>query len=559
MTINTLYELARNSVEKFASKVAFSMFEGDDVTYAEVGRRIEKVQEILTCAGLHAGDKVALLSSNMPNWGVCYFAVTSAGMVAVPILPDFSGEELDMIIAHSEAKALLVSDRLFTKLSKQTIERLNVVVRTKNLGVIAQRVKGEGSMAVPKPDDLAVIIYTSGTTSKPKGVMLTHAALCAQVGISSSIFPVLPDDVFLSVLPLSHTYECSIGMIYPFSMGARVVYLDRPPTASALMPALRAVRPSVMLIVPLIIEKIYRHQVLAKFNSNGFWRTLYKVGFMRRYLHRVAGKKLLKLFGGRLRFLGIGGAKLDGGAEKFLLEAKVPYAIGYGLTETAPLLAGAAPSQVRLGSTGPQAPGVQLRLENINPDTRQGEVVALTPSVMLGYFKNPEATKEVFTDDGWFHTGDLGEFDKDGWLYIKGRLKNMIVGPGGENIYPEDIETVLNSHVYIADSIVTEQEGRLVALVHFNRDEIEAMVDNWREEWETQKEAWEAKTEQLKKEIMDFVNAKVNRFSRISEVVEEKDDFAKTPTHKIKRFLYNRKKDDDKQQREQPDGEPETK
>ena len=559
MTINTLYELARNSVEKFASKVAFSMFESDDVTYAEVGRRIEKVQEILTGAGLRAGDKVALLSSNMPNWGVCYFAVTSAGMVAVPILPDFSGEELDMIIAHSEAKALLVSDRLFTKLSKQTIERLNVVVRTKNLGVIAQRVRGEGTMAVPKPDDLAVIIYTSGTTSKPKGVMLTHAALCAQVGISSGIFPVLPDDVFLSVLPLSHTYECSIGMIYPFSMGARVVYLDRPPTASALMPALRAVRPSVMLIVPLIIEKIYRHQVLAKFNSNGFWRTLYKVGFLRRYLHRVAGKKLLKLFGGRLRFLGIGGAKLDGGAEKFLLEAKVPYAIGYGLTETAPLLAGAAPSQVRLGSTGPQAPGVQLRLENINPDTRQGEVVALTPSVMLGYFKNPEATKEVFTDDGWFRTGDLGEFDKDGWLYIKGRLKNMIVGPGGENIYPEDIETVLNSHVYIADSIVTEQEGRLVALVHFNRDEIEAMIDNWREEWETKKEAWEAKTEQLKKEIMDFVNAKVNRFSRISEVVEEKDDFAKTPTHKIKRFLYNRSKDNDKPQREQPAGKPETK
>ena len=341
MTINTLYELARNSVEKFASKVAFSMFEGDDVTYAEVGRRIAKVQEILTGAGLQAGDKVALLSSNMPNWGVCYFAVTSAGMIAVPILPDFSGEELDMIIEHSEARALLVSDKLFTKLSKETIGRLNVVVRTKNLGVIAQQVHAQGSTAVPKPDDLAVIIYTSGTTSKPKGVMLTHSALCAQVGISSSIFPVQPDDVFLSVLPLSHTYECSIGMIYPFSMGAQVVYLDRPPTASALMPALRAVRPSVMLIVPLIIEKIYRLQVLAKFKSTGFWRTLYKIGFMRRYLHRVAGKKLLKLFGGRLRFLGIGGAKLDGDAEKFLLEAKVPYAIGYGLTETAPLLAGA--------------------------------------------------------------------------------------------------------------------------------------------------------------------------------------------------------------------------
>ena len=535
MTINTLYELVRNSVEKFASKVAFSMYEGDDVTYAEVDRRIARVQEILTGAGLRAGDKVALLSSNMPNWGISYFAVTSAGMVAVPILPDFSGEELDMIIEHSEAKALLVSDKLFTKLSKQTIERLNVAVRTKNLGVISQRVRGEGSTGVPRPDDLAVIIYTSGTTSKPKGVMLTHAALCAQVDISASIFPVDGGDTFLSVLPLSHTYECSIGMIYPFSMGARVVYLDRPPTASALMPALRAIRPTVMLIVPLIIEKIYRHQVLAKFNSNSFWRTLYRIGFMRRYLHRVAGGKLMKLFGGRLRFLGIGGAKLDGGAEKFLLEARVPYAIGYGLTETAPLLAGAAPSMVRLGSTGPQAPGVELRLENVNPETRQGEIVARTPSAMVGYFKNPEATKEVFT-------ADLGELDKDGWLYIKGRLKNMIVGPGGENIYPEDIETVLNSHVCIADSIVTEQEGRLIALVHFNREEIESMIDDWREEWESKKEAWEAKTEQLKKEIMDFVNAKVNRFSRISEVVEEKEDFIKTPTHKIKRFLYNKNK-----------------
>ena len=540
MIINTLYELVRNSVENFASRIAYSMFDGEDVTYAEVGRRVARVQEILTTSGLRPGDKVALLSSNMPNWGVCYFAITSAGMVAVPILPDFSGEELDMIIEHAEAKALLVSDRLFTKLSRKTIDRLNVVVRTKNLGVIAQHVREAGATGIPTPDDLAVIIYTSGTTSKPKGVMLTHKALCKQTEISSAIFPVHGDDTFLSVLPLSHTYECSIGMIYPFSEGARVVYLDRPPTASALMPALRSVRPTVMLIVPLVIEKIYRHQVLAKFNSNGFWKSLYRVGFLRRYLHRVAGKKLMKVFGGRLRFLGIGGAKLDRGAERFLLEARIPYAIGYGLTETAPLLAGAAPSQVRLGSTGPQAPGVELRLDNINPDTRQGEIVALTPSIMLGYYKNPEATAEAFTADGWFRTGDLGEFDKDGWLYIKGRLKNMIVGPGGENIYPEDIESVLNSHVCIADSIVTEQEGRLVALVHFNREEIETMIDDWREEWTTKKEAWEAKTEQLKKEIMDFVNAKVNRFSRISEVVEEKEEFVKTPTQKIKRFLYNK-------------------
>lgn len=568
MAINTLYDLVRHSVQAFGTKVAYDMYDGERVTYAEVGRRIEQVQEVLVSAGLRAGDKVALLSSNMPNWGVCYFAVTTAGMVAVPILPDFSGEELDQIISHSESKALLVSDRLFNKLSKHTVESLNVVVRTKNLGVISQKVHAEGTTVVPAPDDLAVIIYTSGTTSKPKGVMLTHRALYAQVGISSAIFPVGPDDVFLSVLPLSHTYECSIGMIYPFSMGARVTYLDRPPTASVLMPVLQRVQPTVMLIVPLIIEKIYRHQVLAKFQSSVFWRTLYRVAFMRRYLHRVAGRKLMEVFGGRLRFLGIGGAKLDRGTEAFMLEARIPYAIGYGLTETAPLLAGAAPSQVRLGSTGPAAPGVELRLENINPDTRQGEIVARTPSVMLGYYKNPVATAEVFTDDGWFRTGDLGEFDADGWLYIKGRLKNMIVGPSGENIYPEEIESVLNSHVFISDSIVTEQEGRLVALVHFNTEELEAKFEGWREEWEVKKEEWEAKMDQLKKEIVDYVNAKVNRFSRISEVVEEKDEFAKTPTQKIKRFLYSKKggKEHEGEQergsvsrsgRGEPDGTPE--
>ena len=535
MAPNTLYELVRHSTREFADRTAFEMCDGERVTYAEMGRRVEEVRRTLLSAGLKPGDKVALLSSNMPNWSVCYFAVTAAGMVIVPILPDFSSEELEQILLHSEARALFVSDRLYSRLPRAAVERLDLVVRTKNLKVVAQRCHDAGSSAVPQPDDLAAIVYTSGTTSNPKGVMLTHAALCAQIGISGAIFPVGPDDTFLSVLPLSHTYECSIGMIYPFSMGARVVYIDRPPTASVLLPVLRRVRPTVMLIVPLIIEKIYRHQVLARFRSNLFWRMLYRSGSVRRYLHRVAGSRLMELFGGRLRFLGIGGAKLDRATEAFLLEARVPYAIGYGLTETAPLLAGAAPSQVRLGSTGPQAPGVELRLVRVNPATRQGEVEARTPSVMLGYYRNPEATAEAFSEDGWFRTGDLGEFDADGWLYIKGRLKNMIVGPSGENIYPEEIESVLNSHVYISDSIVTEREGRLVALVHFNTEALEARFENWREEMGM-------RMEQLKKEVLEYVNAKVNRFSRISEVVEKREGFVKTPTQKIKRFLYSDRK-----------------
>ncbi|MDE5637975.1 MAG: AMP-binding protein [Alistipes sp.] len=550
MTFETIYELVRHSVAEFKNAVAFEMLNDEQVTFEEAGRRIETVQQQLVSAGLRRGDKVALLSSSMPNWGICYLAITSAGMVVVPILPDFTGEELDMIIRHSESKALYVSDKLYTKLPKECVADLNLVVRTKNLKPISQTVREQGELSVPAAGDLAAIIYTSGTTSQPKGVMLSHRALCRHINLCYDIFPLDSDDVMLSVLPLSHTYECSIGMIYPFSMGSRVTYLDRPPTASALMPALKRVRPTVMLIVPLIIEKIFRSQVLAKFNSNGFWRTLYKVGFMRRYLHRVAGAKLKKVFGGRVRFLGIGGAKLDGLAERFLLEGQVPYAIGYGLTETAPLLAGAAPSMVRLGSTGPAAPGVELRLDNVNPETHQGEVVANTPCAMMGYYKNPEATAEAFTADGWFRTGDLGEFSEDGWLYIKGRLKNMIVGPSGENIYPEEIESVLNSHVCISESVVTEQGGHLVALVHFDSDALEARLesmrdeweqrkDEWSQEWERKKSEWEFRKDALKKEILDYVNSKVNRFSRIAEVVEQEQEFVKTPTKKIRRFLYN--------------------
>ncbi|MCH5329958.1 MAG: AMP-binding protein, partial [Alistipes sp.] len=536
VTQKTLYEIFHDSIKAFPERVAYTLWGGEEVTYAEVARRVNVVQEQLLSAGLKAGDKVALLSSNMPNWGVAYFAIVTAGLVAVPILPDFTGEELEMIIEHSESKALIVSDRLFTKLSKETVSSLNIVIRVKNLTAISQSVMQKGEFAVPSPDDLAVIIYTSGTTSKPKGVMLTHFHLAAQMLVCGGLFPITKDDVFLSVLPLSHTYECSIGLIYPFSLGARVSYLDRPPTASALLPALKGVRPTIMLIVPLIIEKIYRSQVKAKFTSNAFWRTICKVGFIRRYLHRIAGKKLMKVFGRRLRFLGVGGAKLDGETEQFLLESGVPYAIGYGLTETAPLLAGAAPSMVRLGSTGPEAPHVKLRLDNINPETGQGEIVGLTRCAMIGYYKNPEATAECFTEDGWFRTGDLGCFDEDGYLYIRGRLKNMIVGPSGENIYPEDIESVLNSHVFVQESVVTQQEGQLVALVHFDTEALEAKYEELRETFDAKLNEWERWKEEKKKEIVEYVNSKVNRFSRISDIVEKEEEFEKTPTHKIKRF-----------------------
>ena len=541
MIFNTLYEIVKHSVEKFSERIAFSMIDGEDVSYKEVGERVEKVQEMLISAGLNAGDKVAILSSSMPNWGISYFAVTTAGMVAVPILPDFTGAELDLIIEHSEAKAILVSDKLYTKLSKPTLDKMNIVIRTKGLNVIMQNVKAQGSMCIPKPEDLAVIIYTSGTTSKPKGVMLTHYNIAAQTTIIPPLFDYNENDVLLSILPLAHTYECTLGMIYPFSRGARIHYMDRPPTASALMPALAKVRPTVIASVPLIMEKVYRGKVLPTFQKNKLMRTLYGWNWSRKILHKVAGKQLKKLFGGRMRLFAIGGAKFDTDAERFLLEAGFPYGIGYGLTETAPLIAGAVGKMVRIGSTGPSLPDVQIRLDNINPETGQGEIVVKTPCCMQGYYKNEQVTKEAFTEDGWFRTGDLGAIAEDGWIFIKGRLKNMIVGPSGENIYPEDIEEVLNSNRFVAESVVTEEDGKLIALVHFDTTALSEAYDEFKHKMAVSKEQTALKMEEIKRELVEYVNSKVNRFSKISKVVDNGEEFEKTPTKKIRRFNYDKR------------------
>ena len=551
-TFNTLYEIVRNSIENFSSRIAFSMLGGEDVSYKEVGERIEQVQELLLDAGVGAGDKVAILSSSMPNWGVSYFAVTTAGMIAVPILPDFTSSELDLIIEHSEAKAILVSDKLYAKLSKEVAEKLNIVIRTKGLNAIIKKEAERAEKRIPQPEDTAAIIYTSGTTTKPKGVMLTHRAIAMQLTVIPPLFDYNQDDVLLSILPLSHTYECTLGMIYPFSRGAHVYYMDRPPVASALMPALQEVRPTVIASVPLIMEKVYRSKVRPTFEKNALLRTLYGWSPTRKLLHKVAGKKIMALFGGRMRLFAIGGAKFDSDAERFLKEAGFPYGIGYGLTETAPLLAGAVGNMVRIGSTGPALQGVELRLDNVNPSTLQGELVAKTPCCMSGYYKNEEATKDAFTADGWFRTGDLGYIAEDGWVFIKGRLKNMIVGPSGENIYPEDIEEVLNSNPVVAESVVTEENGKLVALVHFDTAALEARYEELKrlfadskdqlgQKYSESKEQLEKKMEEVKRELLAYVNNKVNRFSQITKIIDNGCEFEKTPTKKIRRFVYEQR------------------
>ncbi len=396
----------------------------------------------------------------------------------------------------------------------------------------------EISFPVADKDDLAAIIYTSGTTGRSKGVMLSHDNLIFDAVKTGSIYQVVPDDVFLSVLPLAHTFEQTIGMIIPILNGASIVYIDKPPVASYLGPILKKYRPTTMLTVPLIIEKIYRGRIKPGIQKSPVTRIMSKFGPTREIVHKGAGKKLMEYFGGRMRFFGVGGAPLAPDVEKFLLEAKFPYAIGYGLTETAPMLSGFGPADAVYRSVGTVMEGVEIKISNPDKETGEGEIIAKGRNIMHGYYKNEEATKEVFTKDGYFRTGDLGMFDDNGILYIKGRLKNMILGPNGENIYPEEIEAVINEMDFVTESLVMHVKGKLTARVHLNFEQLEEKFQSMVHNAQDKQKALNKKAEELLEEMMIHVNHAVSKNSKLQLVILQIDPFEKTPTLKIKRFLY---------------------
>ena len=536
----TITKMLQNSFTNFASKTSLVFVGENNRTYAQLEKEVKRAALQLQQIGIRKGDKVAILSLNMPQWAVAFFGALVNGAVVVPILPDFTATEIKNILDHAEVKLVYVSESLRAKLNpepEQTIIHIeNFKVTTQS--VAAEYEKMDESRFVYEDideQDLATIIYTSGTTGKSKGVMLTHKNIVWTAQQSWLIQNIDSTDRFLSVLPLSHTFENTLVLIFPLMFGSSVHYLQKPPVASVLLAAFKQVRPTIMLIVPLIIEKIYKSKILPGINQKLVTRLLYKVPPFRKLLHRVAGKKLYETFGGKLRFFGIGGAKLDDAVERFLMEGRFPLAIGYGMTESAPLLAGAGVGKTRFLSTGPAMPGVQLRIANADKKTGLGEIQAKGENLMLGYYKEPGLTKQVYTQDHWLKTGDLGHFDKDGNLYIKGRLKNMILGASGENIYPEEIESVINRMEYVVESLVVEQKGRLVALVHLNMEELEKKYQNMKSEAVSY---LNEKIEEVLQDIQNKVNEELNKFSKIQRIVLQKDPFEKTPTQKIKRFLY---------------------
>lgn len=565
----TLTELALTAAEHFGGKKLFSVVgeegERDELSYAEFGSRVRSFPGLLEGIGVKAGDRVMILSENRPEWPIAYFGIALSGAVSVPILTEFLPEHIRSVAEHAEIRAICATARTLPKLAESGISPSIPIVRLDLLEAETVQVSSNGktetlalsdkkSFPQVQEDDLASIIYTSGTTGNSKGVMLAHRNIIFDAQACRSIIKIYPRDRFLSVLPLAHTYECTIGMVIALINGASVAYLDRPPTPTALLPALREIRPTIMLTVPLIMEKIYRNRIGPALEAH----PLYKFPLTRRIAVKAAGRKLLGTFGGAIRFFGIGGAALAPEVEAFLHAAGFPYAIGYGLTETAPLLAGAGPFKTVLRSTGPALTGVDLRIVDAGgrvlagvgaPDGGQpeaeGEIQARGPNVMLGYYKDPERSAEALTPDGWFRTGDLGCFDSKGRLFIRGRLKAMILGPSGENIYPEEIESVLNASGLVEESLVyAGEKGELVALVVLNeraRTLIAAAEDVAAGAMEGAKEVF-GKAAELLSDLRSNSNRRLAVFSRIHRVEVHHEPFEKTATQKIKRFLYPRKK-----------------
>lgn len=517
--INTLTELFESAFSKWGCRPFLSFIDGQQAySYRSFGEKVDYVVRMLGQNNIGPGDRVAILSENMPHWGVVFCASTTTGRVAVPIMPGSSPYEIENILTHSGASILFVSAKLQEKVLSKVADKLSHIIRIDDLSIIAGNTMSQSPISTPnpKPETMAVIVYTSGTSGHAKGVMLSHKNLCHNVQAAYRVQSVTSHDRWISVLPLAHTYELALGFLLPVYAGGSITYLYYAPAPAILFKAMKIIRPTVVMSVPLIIEKVCGTiKNWIDTNPRLLWMQK-NTAFLMTFVMRI---KLRKETGGRIKFWGIGGSKLKQETEVFLAKLCFPYAIIYGMTETAPLICVAAIGQTKVGYAGTPCLDVKVRLEPINPESTEGEILVKGPNVMLGYFRDAELTASVIDKDGWLHTGDIAIKDEDGCFAIIGRIKNVIIGASGENIYPEEIEQVINSYPGISASLIVERENRLVALVNLEEgfSDMQFLQNS---------------------DILEFVNARVNTASKISRVEIVKEPFIRSAMSKTRRFLY---------------------
>ncbi len=558
-TFRNFYEVIES---RYSRKTMYKVFRSDEsMSYGQFAHSVRSTATYLIGMGFKKGDKIAIMAESCPNWMVGYVAITSIGLISVPILPDFSLLEAEGIIRHSGAKGILINQKQYSKIKSvidsEGIELFriedmfhlprNIIIEsdkafsvTPGLGMTNAKIdqKALDSM-IPSEEDIASIIYTSGTTGASKGVVLTHKNFLRCADLNTDVYvKVNAGEKVLSILPMSHVYEFTIGQLLTLLQGMEITFLGKPPAVSVLLPALEEVRPHVMLTVPLLIEKVYRSAVSPVVEKNEKIRKLLRYPVIGSFVYRTIGKKILATFGHRLKFFGIGGAPLDKEVEYFLFRARFPYALGYGLTETSPLIAGCGPKKSMHKPTfvGKVVEDDEVIIDNRNSEG-VGEILVKGPNVMVGYYMRDDLNSEVFTSDGYFRTGDLGLIDSRGRLAIKGRCKTMILGPAGENIYPESIESLINSQEFVEESLVVPTDAGLMALIKIDIDLMSRKLKI--DVAEAKKEA-----EKYVKELRKTVNGQLSAYSRLNDTELQNEPFERTPSQKIKRFLYPKKKKD---------------
>ena len=546
---NRFLGLIETSIKNHWDLPAFSDYEGHTYHYKDVARRIEKFHIILEHAGIKKGDKVALVGRNSSNWAICFFGILAYGAVAVPILHDFKPDNIHHIVNHSESKAVLAANSNWENMNDAKMPDVKLFMMLDNFSVIKSKNKetftvrerineyfgkkyprsftsADVKYHVEKPEELAVLNYTSGTTSFSKGVMIPYRSLWSNTQYAYDNIPFIhAGDNFVCMLPMAHMYGLAFEILNGINKGCHIHFLTRTPSPRIIAESFMNIKPTLILAVPLIIEKIIKSKVFPELEKP-LTRFLLKVPFIEKKLLEIVAAKLTASFGGNFKQIVIGGAGLNKDVENFLRSINFQYTVGYGMTECGPLIAYEQWDTYKAGSCGRVVDRMEAKIDSEDPVNTVGEILVRGTNVMLGYYKNPEATKSSFTKDGWLRTGDLGTIDEDGFIYIKGRSKTMILGPSGQNIYPEEIEQQLNNMAYVAESLIVSQNGKLVALIYPDWEQVDKQGTDHN------------KIEILMQENIKDLNELLPGYSKISGIKMYQEEFEKTPKRSIKRYLY---------------------
>lgn len=550
MEFQSVNKLLEKSFRENWDRPALSNYKGQDLAYRDVARRIAKLHIAFEQCGLEKGDKVAICSRNQANWGVSFLATLTYGAVPVPILHEFKPGNIHYLVNHSEAKVLFVDDVIWENLSEAEMPGLYVVVQINNFNFLYSKTEEMSQVRLhlnesfghrypnnfgpedldyyeDKADELAVINYTSGTSGFSKGVMVPYRALWSNIEFAHvQAMPQLDNNTeVVSMLPSAHMYGMMFEFLFEMTIGAHVHFLTRVPSPKIIMQAFADIKPHIIIAVPLIIEKVYKSKLKPILDRN---KMIMNLPIIDKVIQKKILQELVNAFGGRFYEVIIGGAAFNPEVERFFHKIGFPFTVGYGMTECAPIIGYADWKDAKLYSCGKQVLNMQIRIDSPDPQNIPGEVLVKGANVFLGYYKNEEATKNVLGEDGWFHTGDMGVMDSDGYLFLKGRSKCMILGPSGQNIYPEEIEGVVNNVTYVVDSLVIEDHGALVSLIYpdYHQAELDGLS----------KSQLEAKLV----ETLPEINKQIPNYAKISKMEFMPEDFERTPKRSIKRYLYQR-------------------